>query len=98
MPCFKQYDSKRNHIGFLCGKLGKHCHECADIADYLCDYPVGNGKTCDRLLCEHHAIEIGPNLHYCPTHHEEWSKFRDSGGVIQELQNILPYKRATSNQ
>src|SRR3546814_5750819 len=38
---------------FVHGDLGKHCTECAAPSDNLCDYPVGDGKTCDRRSEEH---------------------------------------------
>lgn len=34
----------------------------------LCDYPVGDGKTCDKPLCNGHARQVGPDLHYCHDH------------------------------
>ena len=34
---------------FICGNLGPQCI-CGDLADVLCDYPVGNEKTCDASL------------------------------------------------
>ena len=79
---------------FLCGDLGPHCAECADVGDYLCDYPVGDGKTCDREMCDTHAHEIGPNLHYCDTHHAEWKRFVDAGGVSEHLKNVIAFKGA----
>lgn len=40
----------------LCGVPdGKVC-ACGYLADYLCDWPMGEGKTCDAPLCEDHAI------------------------------------------
>ena len=70
------------------------CAECKEYApSFLCDYPVGNDKTCDRKLCENCAHEIGPELHYCHKHFEEFEKFRNSGGVKRELENVVPYKR-----
>ena len=45
-------------------------------ADRLCDWPVGNGKTCDRPLCRrcarHPVPEFGKeesaDTDYCPEH------------------------------
>ena len=79
---------------FMCGDLGPHCAECADAADHLCDYPVGRKKTCDRNLCEVHANEIAPNLHYCAAHLGMWSAYREGGGVQLELDNVVPYRGA----
>lgn len=36
--------------------------------------------------------ELAPNIHYCPGHALLWREFRDSGGVKQELENVVPYK------
>jgi len=78
---------------FICGKLGPHCADCFGVGDFLCDYPVGNDKTCDRAMCQKHAHEIAPEIHYCDAHYKEWVEFRDSGGVSEILKNIIAFKR-----
>lgn len=67
-------------IGFVCGGGVQPCHSCGQVADYLCDYPIGDGKTCDLPLCEecrhkvadpHNAdsgIDLGDGFDLCPTH------------------------------
>ena len=77
MPCYIQ-PMKGGGTMFLCG-------------DFLCDFPVGEGKTCDMPLCEGHATEVAPNVHYCPGHMVLWQKFRDASGVQRELENVVPY-------
>lgn len=94
MPCYVIYDEHRNPVGHICGDLGPHCADCGDGGDNLCDFPVGEGKTCDRSICEYHSHEIGPNLHYCDHHYSEWRGFRDAGGVAAELRNVLPFRGA----
>ena len=37
---------------FYCGKGIEPCQECFSPADYQCDFPIGDGKTCDFYLCE----------------------------------------------
>ena len=80
----------------MCGDLGPHCadHRCAWAAEYLCDYPVGNGKTCDRPLCSDHAYEVAPDIHYCAQHYSEFEKFKQAGGIKKELENVVPYKQS----
>ena len=46
--------------GFICGKGVVACCVCGAVADHLCDYPMGKGKTCDANLCRAHAIAIRP--------------------------------------
>lgn len=78
---------------FMTGELGNHCADCADVGDYLCDYPVGNDKTCDRSMCENHSTIIAPSIHYCEAHYKEYDKFREAGGVKAELENVMPFKK-----
>jgi len=79
---------------FLCGDFGPYCAaECYASTGFLCDYPVGDGKTCDLSLCGDHATLVAPNIHYCPGHFVLWQEFRDAGGVTAELQNVMPFRR-----
>lgn len=91
MPCYIK--DRSDGRMFICGDLGPHCAECADLAGYLCDYPVGEGKTCDRGLCESHISEVAPGLHYCAAHMAMWEAYRDSGGVRRELENVVPFRK-----
>lgn len=93
MPCYI-INMKGGGRGFLCGNLDlPHCGDanCMDVGEYLCDFPVSNGKTCDMPLCHGHAFEAAPNIHYCPGHALMWREFRESGGVKQELENVVPF-------
>ena len=86
--------AKRENEGsltFICGDLGDHCRDCAGFGDYLCDYPVGEGKTCDAPLCDDHAREVASEVHYCSGHFSEWEKFRAAGGVKKELENVVAF-------
>lgn len=69
MPCYP-FKTAEGVVGIICGKLGDRCGErgCRAVAGLLCDYPVRKGKTCDRKICDQHAHEIGPDLHYCEEH------------------------------
>jgi len=42
---------------------------CCGISAFLCDWPMGDGLTCDAPLCDAHAREVGRNRHFCPDHH-----------------------------
>ena len=76
----------------MCGEFGEHCADCMGIGEYLCDFPVGGGKTCDRSMCWEHAHEVAPEVHYCDAHYREWTRFRDGGGVAEHLRNIVAFK------
>ena len=95
MPCYRARSDDGSEY-FICGRnldLGPTCHDCGYVSDYLCDYPVGYGKTCDRPMCEKHAHEIGPDLHYCQAHFAEWKKYKESGGLSMDLENVFSFKR-----
>ena len=92
MTCYPHFEDGEL-AGFICGDLGPQCGECGAISEYQCDYPVGEGKTCDQHLCETDAKEVAPNIHYCSAHHEQWQEFRDSGGIKRVLENVIPFKQ-----
>lgn len=93
---WEQYaaSKQRNQGGtiFITGELGDHCADCAALGIFLCDYPVGEGKTCDRPICEDHANEVAPEVHYCQGHMKLWQEFRDGGGVDAKLRNVIAFK------
>lgn len=45
----------------------KRC-ACGAWSTRLCDHDMGNGKTCDKPMCERCAKRIGPNLDLCKEH------------------------------
>lgn len=96
MTCYLIHDEDGNHIGFMCSRSLKDppCSDCGDVTDVICDYPVGDDKTCDRRLCGRCAHEVGPDLHYCHTHFKEWEEFRALGGVKKVLENVVPFRKA----
>ena len=57
-----------------CGVQG-----CAAAAEYQCDYPAGDGQTCDRHLCKRHAGIVGKDQHYCPPCIQLWRKALKEG-------------------
>lgn len=73
------------------------CHLCGLCADFLCDFPIGEGVTCDRPMCSKCRCNVGEELDYCPPHHKEWRTYRESGGMVYDLirqqpQQVLPDK------
>lgn len=43
---------------------------CPRDAEKLCDYPIGDGKTCDRRCCDRHSrpVEGKADTDYCLEH------------------------------
>lgn len=70
----KYYDP--NAVVFMCGSMEglEYCNhtDCIGFNEFLCDYPMGDGKTCDYGMCDEHSYQIGEDLHYCKTHYELW--------------------------
>lgn len=47
------------------------CGFCGKPGRLLCDYPLGNGKTCDARVCEGCTTRphgAGMEIDYCPIH------------------------------
>lgn len=65
------------------------CADCPIEADWLCDYPVGNDKTCDRKLCDDHAFLISNEIHYCSHHFKEFERFLESHQQKEILEKII---------
>jgi len=66
---------KEDGLRFACGagKPEPNCDhpDCWYLADNLCDYPIGDGKTCDLLLCFEHRFSMGSNIDFCRIHYLE---------------------------
>ena len=75
---------------FICGDLGAHCTECLAPSDNLCDYPVGEGRTCDRPLCDEHSHEVAADVHYCRGHFIQWNEYLESERGYEVLRNVTP--------
>lgn len=82
MACYSGF-TKNGQRFFLCGDLGQYCsdHRCMDVGTKLCDFPVSDGKTCDMPICDSHAFEAAPNIHYCPGHTAMWREIVDAEGI-----------------
>lgn len=65
------------------------CKHCGHCADNLCDFPVGEGKTCDAALCSEHSHAVGVELHYCPAHMQVWEAYRTTGNIEPTLDNAI---------
>ena len=72
MPC-QHVKIPGGGYAIICGR-GKRpiiCSVCHRIGSKLCDWPVGNGKTCDRPLCDACAVSGGKEIDFCPSHQQE---------------------------
>jgi hypothetical protein len=49
-------------------KRGPSCSYCSRPGTLLCDFPVQDGKTCDKRLCGQCAKETGKDEHQCRIH------------------------------
>ena len=76
-------------VVFICGSIepAPFCN-CGHTAEMLCDYPIGDGKTCDLPLCWCCRKHIAEDSDLCPIHFAEFVK--KSGG---ERINPWPPKR-----
>ena len=75
---------------FICGDFDVCA--CGCVAEILCDYPMGRGKTCDIALCESCAREVGDDRHLCLLH---WAEFKGKAKI--DRVNPWPPKRGDSD-
>jgi hypothetical protein len=47
------------------------CSFCVTASTKLCDFPHPDGGTCDKPLCESHAVSAGKNKDWCFDHKAE---------------------------
>ncbi|OYZ75986.1 MAG: hypothetical protein B7Y09_22305 [Polaromonas sp. 24-63-21] len=47
---------------------GAAMQRCLAPSRFQCDWDIGNGRTCDRHLCQDHTHQVGPDRHLCPIH------------------------------
>ena len=46
----------------------RRCRFCSQWSTQLCDFPMGNGKTCGSPCCAQHSVRIGEDQDYCELH------------------------------
>ncbi len=70
MPCFV-----RNQNGFTViactrgrGRKATKCSYCNNPGNLLCDYPIGDGRTCDKPICPKCSVRVASNTDYCLVH------------------------------
>lgn len=62
------------HAVIACGpKRIEACVRCRAPASKLCDWKIGNGKTCDATVCDSHATSVGDDKDLCPKHAYAWA-------------------------
>lgn len=89
--CRSKSKFKRDGPIFINGDLGPHCSSCAAPSEYLCDFPVGDGLTCDRQMCRNHAEAAFSDTHYCSDHMPIWRAFAETRGIDAALENVVPF-------
>lgn len=94
---FGRLYQRRGGLLFMCGRENneRHCL-CGDFGDYLCDYPVGEGKTCDVPMCERDRHSVAPEIDYCNTHYPEWEAFKKTGAPLKHFERVIPFRSERS--
>lgn len=73
MPCHIEENVRGLGTVIWCGPgpRKRRCAHCGSRdAKALCDWPMGNGKTCDKPCCYRCRRSPDTNVHYCLDH---WS-------------------------
>ena len=66
---FETFIKDKPCVIFVCGEGITACSNCGQVSEFLCDYPVGEGKTCDLPICKQCRTHVG-KYDFCPVHEE----------------------------
>ncbi len=63
----------------VCGPKprAKRC-KCGKPATLLCDWKIGDGKTCDDPICPNCALAVAEDKHLCAWHQVNYQKWLDA--------------------
>lgn len=70
------------HWMIACAEVEFPACACGHAADFLCDYPIGKGKTCDLALCGCCRESIGEERDLCRIHA---AQFRGAERVVPQF-------------
>ena len=79
----KDIKGDKRAVMFICGPgidSSDFCR-CGEVAETLCDFPVGDGKTCDLPMCEDCHHQVGEDWHFCSVHFSMWEHERKAKEV-----------------
>jgi hypothetical protein len=68
---YRKRSNKDGGVSFTCGSSITTCSFCGSISEYFCDFPMGDGRTCDLPLCKDHKKhreDIAQDIDFCPHH------------------------------
>lgn len=70
MACEPYVSPDGSIVGIICGRSRTvpKCYICGANCTTLCDYPIGNGNTCDKPTCKKHKVNIGYDVDVCKEH------------------------------
>ena len=81
MPCDLNRSPDGRLAYVICSRRQrKPCHICGKPSVSLCDYPLPNGKTCDKPMCNSCRNTIGPDLDVCREHNNPIDIAKTKGG------------------
>ena len=77
VPETERKDMIGGDVVTMCGPGMKGFRFCAHPGceyehESLCDYPIGDGKTCDLPMCRDHRHRIAENTDLCEIHFREF--------------------------
>jgi hypothetical protein len=68
VPC-KYVKLPDGSFAIVCSRDKRHkCAYCNDDAPLLCDFKVGEGKTCDKPICKVCSVSVAHGIDHCRIH------------------------------
>lgn len=76
MPC-TPFKLPNGATGIFCHRSRtKRCGWCTQGGQFLCDWKLPGGKTCDKPICSGHAQEVAADKHLCPEHQAAYAVWK----------------------
>ena len=68
MPFYPLKDGGYVHIK-MAKRPRRRCAFCTTgYEHFLCDFPLGDGHTCDKPMCLRCVVPVADGIDYCPKH------------------------------
>ena len=96
MPC--EHVKIGDSYAIVCSRGSqKKCKDCGRKCTKLCDFPLTNGKTCDRPMCDAHAVNQAPEIDFCLIHSRiPWEVLQN--GVVVCSRNMKLTRQSAFNK
>ena len=98
MGCNTIRDDEGRVMAIICSRDSRDkCKDCGRLCTKLCDFPLANGKTCDRKMCDDHSVNQSPEIDFCLIHSRiPWEVLQN--GIVVCSRNMRLTRQSAFNK